>query len=354
MAWQRATAQTIAVTFYSDGVPTAPTDALTATISKDGASFAAIGGSVAQVDATPCALLELDADDTDCDSGVVKIAGGSVDDRYVEFVTEEAYTAARAAAMDDIDAAVSSRAPAAEYDMEMGRIDVAVSTRSSHTAAAVATAVWNTLTSALTTASSVGKLIVDYLDAAISSRSSHDADDVWTSVDRQLTAFDFTVETEVTSTDIDNIADAVADLTRFSILINDRTISVTSATGVVDSKANLTLVRDDDYVLQFTWEDQNITDNDIYLTVRAGPNENSSDDTDAVFQVQATVTDGAAGEFEVAIGRTETNQCALGQKYYYDIQAIDATGGITTPFKARLTVEGDITRRTSSTNGGAQ
>lgn len=49
-------------------------------------------------------------------------------------------------------------------------------------------AIWDALTSALTTVGSIGKLIVDNLNAAISSRSSHSAADVWAVATRVLTA----------------------------------------------------------------------------------------------------------------------------------------------------------------------
>lgn len=49
-------------------------------------------------------------------------------------------------------------------------------------------AVWDALTSALTTVGSVGKLIVDNINATISSRSSHSAADVWASATRTLTS----------------------------------------------------------------------------------------------------------------------------------------------------------------------
>ena len=108
MAWQKATAQTVMVVFYAAGEPITPTGALTATISKDGAGFGAIGGSIALVAGTPVALLTLNTADTNCDTGVVKIvdAGATADDRYEPFVTEANYTAAVAARIDDT---ISSR-----------------------------------------------------------------------------------------------------------------------------------------------------------------------------------------------------------------------------------------------------
>jgi hypothetical protein len=97
--------------------------------------------------------------------------------------------------------------PDSATSLGLTRLDAAVSTRSSHAAAdvwAVGTraltdkagfslsaagiqAIWDALTSALTTANSVGKLIVDNVNATISSRSSHSAADVWSVGTRALT-----------------------------------------------------------------------------------------------------------------------------------------------------------------------
>jgi hypothetical protein len=49
-------------------------------------------------------------------------------------------------------------------------------------------AIWDALTSALTTVGSIGKLLVDNVNATISSRSSHSAADVWSVATRILTA----------------------------------------------------------------------------------------------------------------------------------------------------------------------
>lgn len=68
-------------------------------------------------------------------------------------------------------------------DTRLANLDAAVSSRSTLTAQGV----WDALTSALTTAGSIGKLLVDNINATISSRSSHSAADVWSSVTRTLT-----------------------------------------------------------------------------------------------------------------------------------------------------------------------
>lgn len=53
--------------------------------------------------------------------------------------------------------------------------------------AAAVQAIWDALTSALTTVGSIGKLLVDNINATISSRSSHSAADVWASATRTIT-----------------------------------------------------------------------------------------------------------------------------------------------------------------------
>jgi len=103
-----------------------------------------------------------------CDGGATLIDA----DRYVIAATGipadgSGFTALGDTRIANLDAAVSGRAPAGEYDTEMSRIDVDVSSRSTLTAAGV----WDALLTGITTAASVGKLIKDYLDAAVSGRA---------------------------------------------------------------------------------------------------------------------------------------------------------------------------------------
>lgn len=53
--------------------------------------------------------------------------------------------------------------------------------------AAAVSAIWDKLTSGITTANSIGKLLVDNINATISSRSTHTAADVWAVATRALT-----------------------------------------------------------------------------------------------------------------------------------------------------------------------
>jgi hypothetical protein len=75
-------------------------------------------------------------------------------------------------------------------------LNATVSSRSSHTAAQAATAVWTDLTSGsdFSTVASVGKLLKDNVNATISSRSSHTAADVWAAATRTLSDFAFVVD----------------------------------------------------------------------------------------------------------------------------------------------------------------
>ena len=82
------------------------------------------------------------------------------------------WTSARAVLVDHLDADISSRLATSAISLSAGA--VTVGTNSDKTgyglSAAAIQAIWDALTSALTTVGSIGKLLVDKIDAAISSR----------------------------------------------------------------------------------------------------------------------------------------------------------------------------------------
>lgn len=78
-------------------------------------------------------------------------------------------------------AGIAAAALNGKGDWNIGKTGYALS-------AAGVQAVWDALTSALTTVGSIGKLLVDNINATISSRSSHTAADVWAVATRILTA----------------------------------------------------------------------------------------------------------------------------------------------------------------------
>ncbi len=96
----------------------------------------------------------------------------------------------------NLDAAVSSRSSHSAADVWAAATRTitggTITTNSDKTGYALSAggvqAIWDALTSALTTAGSIGKLLVDNVNATISSRSSHSAADVWANVTRTLTS----------------------------------------------------------------------------------------------------------------------------------------------------------------------
>lgn len=98
---------------------------------------------------------------------------------------------------------IQTRLPAS---LVSGRIDASVGAMS----AAAIQAIWDALTSALTTVGSIGKLIVDNLNAAISSRSSHTAADVWAVATRRVS--DATNITSTGGTTVPQTGDSFARL----------------------------------------------------------------------------------------------------------------------------------------------
>lgn len=95
-------------------------------------------------------------------------------------------------------------------------------------------AIWDALTAALSTANSIGKLLVDNINATISSRSSHSAADVWAVGTRTLTSFG-TLAADVW-------ASATRTLTAFAFGVDVTSISGSSAAADKAEEAFKSLV----------------------------------------------------------------------------------------------------------------
>jgi hypothetical protein len=92
--------------------------------------------------------------------------------------------------VDNINATISSRSSHSAADVwAVGTRTLSAFSFAVDISAASVTAVWDKATSALTTSGSIGKWILDKLDVVVSTRSSHTAADVWTSGTRSLTSF---------------------------------------------------------------------------------------------------------------------------------------------------------------------
>lgn len=95
----------------------------------------------------------------------------------------------KAVVTDATGATVGVDAAAILDDTGTAGVVVAAGSKTGYTlSAAGIQAIWDALTSALTTVGSIGKLLVDNVNAAITSRSSHSAADVWAAGTRTLTA----------------------------------------------------------------------------------------------------------------------------------------------------------------------
>lgn len=181
-------------------------------VSKAGAAFAARNSATAVAhDAEGWYRVELDATDTGTLGPLIVKAHDSATHLPVwhEFLVVPAHVYdGLVAGTDNLQVDTVQIGGTAQTARDVGaNVDAAVSTRSSHAAAdvwSVATraltdkagfslssagiqAIWDALTSALTTAGSIGKLIVDNLNATVSSRSSHTAAGVWAEATKEIT-----------------------------------------------------------------------------------------------------------------------------------------------------------------------
>lgn len=198
MSFQKGVAQTVQIICYDSETPTDPTSPVV-TVAKDTGSFTAATNSPTVV--TPGrVVIALTATEMNADAIAVKVSSDNLEDQIALFYTEADYTATRAGYLN---AGIDTRAPASSAldkatwtDARASWIDkLNVSGTLAHTDNAnsfkatgfatagdamtltsgertnLAAAIWNWLTSAITTAGSIGKLILDNLNATISSRA---------------------------------------------------------------------------------------------------------------------------------------------------------------------------------------
>lgn len=96
-------------------------------------------------------------------------------------------------------------------------------------------AIWDALTSALTTASSIGKLLVDNIDAAISGASTHAAADIWSVGTRDLTdKAGFSLAADQSAVTVGTVNSATVDTN------NDKTgYAISGALNTLDDLENI-------------------------------------------------------------------------------------------------------------------
>lgn len=216
-------------------------DAITAAKIADGAidaaTFAAgaIDASAIATDAIGSAEISAAAV-TKIQSGLSTYAGG---DTSGTTTLLSRLTSTRAGLLDNLDAAISTRLATAGYT-------------SPPSAATIAAAVWDYLTSAATTVGSLGKLLVDNLNATISSRLASasytaplDAAGVRSAVglasanlDTQLTTIDDFLDTEVAAikAKTDNLPSDPADASDIAGAFSTVNTTLSTIAGYVDTE----------------------------------------------------------------------------------------------------------------------
>ena len=234
-------------------------------------------------------------------------------------------------------------------------------------AASALAAIWDRLTSALTTAGSIGKLIVDYLDAAISSRLAPTVAartlDVtltgaagvdWGNVENQTTVVGLTNTTVGSGGAL--TAQQVWEYATRTLTTTAQTITAAIA------GTSVTIQRGDTLSLSITGLGAIAAGDELWFTVKGFPI--SEDDTKAALQINRTtgliyingevaataangsitVTDATAGNITIALTAAESAKLPiiLGE---YDVQRKTAAGAYSTMTQGIARIAHDVTRR---------
>lgn len=237
----------IKVFLASDHITAATGKTLTVTASKDGGAFAAIGGTVTEVSSGWYKIALTTTDTNTLGTFIIRATATGCDDAEHPPIEVVAYDATDSAALglSRVDAAISSRSTYAGGAVAsvtgnvggnvVGSVasvtaGVTVSTNNDKTgyglSATAVQAIWDALTSALTTVGSVGKMLVTNLDAAVSSRSTYAGGD-----------------TAGTTTLLSRIASAIT-ITGGKVDVNDKTgFSLGAAYDAAKTAASATDVR---------------------------------------------------------------------------------------------------------------
>ena len=171
MSLQKGVAQVVQIVCYDGETPTSPVNPV-ATIARDGTPFTATTNA-ATIVGSGLVDVSLTAAEMNCDRFAVKIASDDLPDQIVTYYTEAAYTVARAGHIDKLNVAgtLAHTDNANTFKATGFATPGDAMTLTSGERTDLAAALWNRLTSAITTAGSIGKLILDNLNATISSRA---------------------------------------------------------------------------------------------------------------------------------------------------------------------------------------
>ena len=110
---------------------------------------------------------------------------------------------------------------------------------------------------------------------------------------------------------------------------------------------NFTILRGDTkpYKLVFKNPDGDPVDVSGYKVMFTAKADTGDADNAAKISKTITVTDGTSGEVELVLSASDTDIDA--GIYVYDVQLVAPSGNVHTPLNGTMTVEDDVTKRTS-------
>ena len=110
---------------------------------------------------------------------------------------------------------------------------------------------------------------------------------------------------------------------------------------------NMSIVRGDTktYKLVFRNQAGDIVDITNYTVMFTLKSDSADDDDDALISKTMTVESGESGEATLTLSPSDTD--IDGGIYVYDIQLVTASGSVHTPVTGTVTIQDDVTKRTS-------
>lgn len=234
-------------------------------------------------------------------------------------LTAQGYTTARATNLNNLDATVSSRQSESDALTRYNALitehnDTQTDISGLPSSSAIASAVWDQLTSSITTVGSIGEHILDNLDAAVSSREAET--DAATRQSALITEHDATqtdisgITASISSGDIDNIAAAVWDY-----LTADATTTNSFGTLVKDN-LDATISSRQSESDASTRHSALITEHDATQTSLSGLNDLSSSDITSALTSQGYTTARAVylDRLDVAVSTREAETDAAARQ----------------------------------------
>jgi hypothetical protein len=358
MSFERGVAQTVQAVMVAAAdhfTPTAPSGNLAASISKDGAGFAACANAPTSVGNGLVTVL-LTATETTCDYYCVRFTGDDVDPVMVPMYTEAAWTATRAGYLTEAVATATNLATlAAQFTGITSLANWLRALARKDTADATALSEINTGGGAYDAATDSQEGLRDTLPAAVS-------DSVWDEAQADHTTAGSTGKSlsdagsagDPWATDVPGDYEEGTAGHRIGVLLTGGggiTLQAASPTVVVDASGEVVggdgrLVAVRGCTHNITWEraGSDFTGHTIVLTCRDELEEaDDDDDSEAAFTLEAVVV--SATQFTTTLTPTHTDELTVGQAYWYQIKDLTTNENLLN--RGRLEVVQSVVKRTA-------